>query len=106
MKLKLFIVLLSLTLFAGCREETKWRKMKRIVAEESGAFTGTDHAFDRSEVIKITSGLTYYSIDLEVKEGEIFLKEKEFGDMNYLYTIQKKCLDTVWYNQHIIRYVK
>lgn len=106
MKFRLIILILSLTLFTGCKEETQLRKLKRIVAEESGAFTETDQAFDRSEVIKIASGLTYYSIDLQLKEGEIFLKEKEFGDMNYLYTIQKKCLDTVWYNQHIIRYVK
>lgn len=106
MKSRIAIFLLSLTLLTGCKEEIQWRKLKRIVAEESGAFTETDQAFDRSEVIKISSGLTYYSIDLQMKEGEIFLKEKDFGDMNYLYTIQKKCLDTVWYNQHIIRYVK
>lgn len=80
--------------------------MNRIITNESGAFTESDQALDRSEVMRISTGLTYYNVDQKIVAGEIFLQEKEFSDMNYLYNIQKKCLDTVWYNQHIIRYVK
>lgn len=79
MKLKFVLLLLSFSLLSACKEETKWRKMNRIIVNESGAFTESNQALDRSEVMKISAGLTYYNVDQKIVAGEIFLKEKSLA---------------------------
>ncbi|WP_281232940.1 hypothetical protein [Flavobacterium gelatinilyticum] len=84
--------------------------LKPIYVDES-SYIEKNQPFTKEEVIKIISVLLYYGVNLKVSDDSIFIPEKYFSDMNYLYNIQIKSKDSLWYDQHImhpeiIRYLK
>lgn len=100
MKQFTFIIIASLMLFS-CKKNDDFVLLKKIVADE-GQYIEREEYFDKDEVIKLSSVLIYYGESIKVVNDSIFISKKSYSDKNYLWNIQNKSNDSVWYSTHIL----
>lgn len=104
--MKLFTYFIIVIIMLSCEKESnskidEYILLKRIVQDEN-EYRENDKPFNKEEMIKISSGLIYYGVNFKVINDSIFISNKIHSDLNYLYNIQKKSNDSLWYSNHII----
>lgn len=105
MKLFIYTCIICVTTLS-CKKESlssvnEYVLLKRIVQDESH-YKEIDKPFNKEELIKISSGLIYYGVNFKVVNDSIFISNQNHSDLNYLYNIQIKSKDSIWFHNHIL----